>query len=73
MKKLILISALLISFYAMAYDVRSETSTIDQNRILARTHEVNINTNYNAEVEQAANQSAPHLLVKYLQSIKSIC
>ena len=34
MKKLILISSLLISFYAMAYDVRSETSTIDQNGIL---------------------------------------
>ena len=34
MKKRILISALLISFYAMAYDVRSETSTIDQNGIL---------------------------------------
>ena len=34
MKKLILISALLISFYAMAYDVMSETSAIDQNGIL---------------------------------------
>ena len=34
MKKVILISSLLISFYAMAYDVRSETSTIDQNGIL---------------------------------------
>ncbi|SVB33878.1 uncharacterized protein METZ01_LOCUS186732 [marine metagenome] len=41
---------------------------IDSNNV-AWTYDVNTNTNYNAEAEHAANQSAPQSLVKYLQSL----
>jgi hypothetical protein len=57
------------SFLAMnSIEVAGIEIITDSNNVVW-TYDVNTNTNYNAEAEHIANQSAPHELAKYLQRL----
>ena len=57
------------SFLAMnSIEVAGIEIIVDSNNVVW-TYDVNTNTNYNAEAEHIANQSAPHELAKYLQRL----